>query len=167
VAVHVPQLDRPVGARRREGASARAEHDAVDRAGVRPERRSELPPGWRVPQPNHATSACSRNRASVWAERNTIDDADEAPQRPDQTAAAQVPQLNRPVLGGGGEGAPVGTERDAANWAGVTDQSYPNPDRPRAGERPTTASKRKASGKGYGHCPDYQRSFYVHTIDPG
>ena len=125
VAVHVPQLDRPVGARSREYASVRAERDAVDRAGVRPQRRSELPAAWRVPQTNCATSASSRNRASIWAERDTIDDADEAPERPDQAVAAQVPQLNRPVFGGGGEGVPVGTERDAADWAGVTDQSCP------------------------------------------
>jgi hypothetical protein len=45
----------------------------------------------------------------------------------------------------------------------VTDQSRPDPDKPRAGKRPTTASESQAGGKEYGQCPDYQRSFEMHN----
>jgi hypothetical protein len=75
-----PRSYRPVEAASGEGPPVGTERDTVNRAGVRLERRSEL--------------------FAAGTERDTIDGTDEPLERPDQIVAPQVPQLDRPVLGG-------------------------------------------------------------------
>ena len=66
------------------------------------------------------------------------------------------------MFGGGGQRVAVGTEHDAADRAGVTVQSDPEPDRPRASERPIIVSEGKDRDKECARRTEYQRSFYGH-----
>ena len=95
----------------------------------------------------------------IGAERHTVDDSDEPSERPYQSVALKVPQLNRPVFGGGGEGPPVGTECDATDRSGVTLQRRSGYGRERARKRRRTVSSRNVGGNEHSYRSYYQRSF--------